>query len=1027
MGQTMEHAKNDVIGGVTEQQLMQGGTQSADKEQNDGHKQAEKSGNATVPRKMGTQAGNGILKESEKMQISHEKEAGKNDGPEVSQLQPNKKNKPSAGVGTADARRDGSYGSKQHGDIGGGWWPAPPKTMNILSWNVQGLGNPRAFQALRKILQLHGAQLVFLCETKVSTMQMNVIASKLSFENCLAVNGVYGHPEISQKKHTWTLLRWLAVLSSSPWLCCGDFNEILHPDEKRGGNDRNVNLINEFREVLRDCGLKDVGFRGYAFTWNNGRYGEGFVEERLDIFVCSKAWSDRFVDCAAGNLDSWTSDHCPVLMVVQERREAEEVLEALSQMCPTKAPGLDGLPAVFYQKHWHTVKEGVLTSCLHILNSQGTIGPLNHTYIALIPKIGKPRKVTDFRPISLCNVSYRIVAKTVANRFKQVLHKIISPSQSGFIPNRLITDNIIVGYECLHKIRHCKSKRNGLIALKLDVSKAYDRLEWNFLEQTLEKLGFSQQWISLIMRCISSVSFSVLINSAVKGLIKPQRGLRQGCPLSPYLFITCAEAFSSLLQQAEQQQLIHGLSFGSNLKISHLLFADDSLLNIVSRHEKYLGLPSMIGRKRSSFFNDIKLKVANKLSSWQHKFFSCGGKEVLIKAAVQAISAYAMSVFKIPGGVCDDIQKMVAKFWWRVGNGQKIHVHKANWIPRASTFQPIVKPSLSLDAMVSELITEANCWDEKRIYKHFDQMDADLIAKIPLPRSPREDELIWHYGKNGQFSIRIFAWRAAKNQLPSAENLWRKKIIQDPTCQVCKMGTENVFHALVACKSAEKVWKLIHFDDDIRAAHSQDILSILHAMKRMRNRDDLELLVTIFWVKWNARNQMIFKGKRETPQIMVAKAEALIAAYKRVHSPDEACSETEQKAPPQKWNPPQAAAAIKVAKFHGDVSYAEAEAMEWGMLVAREANMKAVIMESDSQGVVNLVNNKQGSRSEIYWVVSEIQNLTESFERVSFKYTTRSCNVIAHSLAKLALEKCENVVWKGSYPSQVMYLFSSLV
>ena len=160
---------------------------------------------------------------------------------------------------------------------------------------------------------------------------------------------------------------------------------------------------------------------------------------------------------------------------------AEEVLEALSQMCPRKAPGLDGLPAVFYQKHWHSVKEGVLTTCLHILNSQGTISPLNHTYIALIPKIEKPRKVTDFRPISLCNVIYRIVAKTVVNRFKLILHKIISLSQSAFIPNRLITDNIIVGYECLHKIRHCKGKRNGLIALKLDVSKAYDRLEWNFL------------------------------------------------------------------------------------------------------------------------------------------------------------------------------------------------------------------------------------------------------------------------------------------------------------------------------------------------------------------------------------------------------------------------------------------------------------------------------------------------------------------------------------------------------------------
>lgn len=217
----------------------------------------------------------------------------------------------------------------------------------------------------------------------------------------------------------------------------------------------------------------------------------------------------------------------------------------------------------------------------------------------------------------------------------------------------------------------------------------------------MKRLGFSQQWISLIVRCISFVSFFVIINGSVRGLIKPQRGLKQGGPLSLHLFITCAEAFSFLLQQAEQQRMIHILSFGKDLKISHLLFTDDSLvfskasiadcqnlkrilecystasgqifnfeksslflngniqheqasaignifqLNIVSRHEKYLGLPSMIGRKRSSFFNDIKLKIYNKISSWQHKFFSCGGKELLIKAAMQVILAYAMSVFKI--------------------------------------------------------------------------------------------------------------------------------------------------------------------------------------------------------------------------------------------------------------------------------------------------------------------------------------------------------------------------------------------
>ena len=136
----------------------------------------------------------------------------------------------------------------------------------------------------------------------------------------------------------------------------------------------------------------------------------------------------------------------------------EEITEALAQKCLTKAPGPNGLPAAFYQKHW-TIKQGVITTCLHIRNIAGTIAPLNHTFIALIPKTVKPIKVIEFRPISLCNVIYKIVTKTMANRLKTILHTMINSSQSAFIPNRLITDNIIFGYECLHKIRHSKGKK----------------------------------------------------------------------------------------------------------------------------------------------------------------------------------------------------------------------------------------------------------------------------------------------------------------------------------------------------------------------------------------------------------------------------------------------------------------------------------------------------------------------------------------------------------------------------------------
>lgn len=124
---------------------------------------------------------------------------------------------------------------------------------------------------------------------------------------------------MQQKKHTWTLLRCLAGLSFTHWLCFSDFNEILHPYEKSGGNDRNPNLMNDFREALRDCNLMDVGYKGYPFTQGNERFGPDFVEGRLDRFLCNNVWSERFVDCATTNLESWTFDHSPLLMEVQDR------------------------------------------------------------------------------------------------------------------------------------------------------------------------------------------------------------------------------------------------------------------------------------------------------------------------------------------------------------------------------------------------------------------------------------------------------------------------------------------------------------------------------------------------------------------------------------------------------------------------------------------------------------------------------------------------------------------------------------
>ncbi|XP_024178139.1 uncharacterized protein LOC112184080 [Rosa chinensis] len=411
----------------------------------------------------------------------------------------------------------------------------------------------------------------------------------------------------------------------------------------------------------------------------------------------------------------------------------DEIKAALFQMHPSKSPGPDGMSPFFFQKYWNVVSMDVCNAIRNFLE-KGELWPeSNYTYLCLIPKIKSPKVAAHFRPIALCNVICLIASKVVANRLKCILPEIISPLQSAYVPGRLISDNTLVATEATHFMYQLKGQQTGFFSLKLDISKAYDRLEWPFIQAMLLKLGFQSSWVQMIMSCISQVTYSILIQGEPSTKLSPTRGIRQGDPLSPYIFILCAEGLSALISDAVQHNAITGLQMCPQAPtLHHLFFADDSFLfgtategecykfkaildtyerasgqqvnyqkssmafsrNVdmdrqnkfasilgvtrVDDHDRYLGLPLRVGRSKTAIFEYIKEKLTKKLINWKAKILSCAGKEILIKAVAQTMPLYAMNCYLLPRGLCVDIHKLCASFFWGDTNEKK-KIHWRNW------------------------------------------------------------------------------------------------------------------------------------------------------------------------------------------------------------------------------------------------------------------------------------------------------------------------------------------------------------
>ena len=227
---------------------------------------------------------------------------------------------------------------------------------------------------------------------------------------------------------------------------------------------------------------------------------------------------------------------------------------------------------------WLIVGSLVVNIVKKVFMERKVLKYLNKTHIELIPKIQGPETIGNYRPISLCNTVYKIITKIIVARLRPHLDKLISPHQTIFVPGRKGVDNTIIVQEVVHSLSKKKGKV-GYMALKIDLGKAHDKLEWSFIRDVLIRANFPVDLIEIIMSCISTISTSILFNGEVLEPIYPSRGTRQEDPLSPYLFILCMEYLGQLIVEKCNAKLWQPVkTSGSGSAFSHLFFVDDLVL-----------------------------------------------------------------------------------------------------------------------------------------------------------------------------------------------------------------------------------------------------------------------------------------------------------------------------------------------------------------------------------------------------------------------------------------------------------------
>ncbi|XP_075095162.1 uncharacterized protein LOC142173464 [Nicotiana tabacum] len=409
----------------------------------------------------------------------------------------------------------------------------------------------------------------------------------------------------------------------------------------------------------------------------------------------------------------------------------EEVKASVFELSGESASGPDGFTDMFYQTCWDVIGTDKHNTVLHFYGRAALPKSITHTNLVLLPKKPRVKTFSDLRPISLRNFINKVLSRVLYDRLESFFPSLITPNQSGFVKGRSIFEKILLAQEIITDIRLRGKPAN--VVIKLDMAKAYDRVSCKYLLHVLRKMGFSEYFINMVWNLMSNNWYSVLVNGQSSGFFKSIRGVKQGDPLSPALFILSAEVLSRFLNKLFEDKSFVGFGMPKlSDPLNHLAYADDmiifasahppslsKIMVVLGNYEKisgeminkdkssyymfskvsnglfqavgaitgfargkfhftYLGCPIFYTRRRKDYYEDLIKKVKVKLHSWKGKLLSFGEKATLISSVLQSMPVHMLSVLDPPNNILGHLHKTFARFFWSIKEEGRSR-HWASW------------------------------------------------------------------------------------------------------------------------------------------------------------------------------------------------------------------------------------------------------------------------------------------------------------------------------------------------------------